>query len=379
MSTTPKVRYPQVRSPKVRASEGSRSLLRRGLCVAAMSMPLALTACDDNKGGGLTVGDAGHEGCELSMDGLPDSEWIILKINPDKTETPDHNARLKFFKEDGQLKAKYNVQSVADMYTYRCEGKDNKVTCREKPRVKDFCQALEAGGSKCDTATLKGFLPDATDKEIEDGIKQGMEVVSKYKDKPEWPQFVAQNNNLGNKLRGILYAKLDSKRCQIRITDNYMTIYNGKKVEDSNPVGTNPFVKNSMGELLWEHCSNRNDFLPLSKGEFPADPANVRPEPQQTTGKEVHFWYLAGDAIAPTEGCTYKYDLWLDGKPLAKDQTPAQADDGNGGKRLEWHYAHTFTDPSPNALGNVVTAVVNTACTGKEPDKKVACAAVLVK
>jgi len=358
----------------------ARVVLQRGLWLASLSTALVLGGCDDEKKGGLTVGDAGHDGCELSMDGLADSEWVILKINPDKSTNPDHSARLKFVKEDGKLQAKYNVQSVADMYTYRCEKtKEDKVTCREKPRVKDFCQALEAGGSKCDTATLKTFLPDATDKELEEGIKKGMEVVNKYKDKPEWKQFQAQNNNLGNKLRGILYAKLDSKRCQIRLTDNYMTVYNGKKVEDSNPVGTNPFVKNEMGELLWEHCDNRNDFLPLSKGTFPDDPANVRPEPQQAVGKEVHFWYLAGDAIAPTEGCTYKYDLWLDGKSLAKDQTPAQVDDGKGGKRLEWHYAHTFSDPSPNALGNVVSAVVNTSCPGKEPQKKVACAAVLVK
>ncbi len=358
----------------------SRHLLRHGLLLASVATVLTLGGCDDDKKGGLTVGDAGHDGCDLTVDGLTDSEWIILKINPDKTETPDHSARLKFFQEDGQLKAKYNVQSVADMYTYRCEkSKDDKVTCREKPRVKDFCQALEAGGSKCDTATLKGFLPDATDKELEEGIKAGMEIVSKYKDKPEWPQFVAQNNNLGNKLRGILYGKLDSKRCQLRLTDNYMTVYNGKKVEDSNPVGTNPFIKNNMGDLLWEHCENRNDFIPLSTGTFPADPANVAPQPKQEAGKEVHFWYLAGDALAPAEGCTYKYDLWLDGKPLAMGQAPTQADDGNGGKRLEWHYAHTFTDPSPNALGNVVSAVVNTTCAGKEPVKKVACAAVLVQ
>lgn len=364
-----------------------RSLTRGGLLVTSIMATLALGGCDDgSEKKGLVIGDDGKKGCELSVDTLPDSEWVISKINPDKSTTPDHSARVKFVTEDGQLKAKYNVQSVADMYTYRCEKtKEDRVTCREKPRVKDFCQALEAGGSKCDTATLKGLIPDATDKELEEGIKQGMEIVTKYKDKPEWKQFVAQNNNLGNKLRGILYVKVDAKRCQLRVTDNYMTVYNGKKVEDSNPVGTNPFVKNEMGELLWEHCENRNDYLPLSKGEFPDDPANVRPEPQQTVGKPVHFWYLAGDAIAAVEGCTYKYDIWLDGKPLAMAQTPKQVDDGKGGKRLEWHHEHTFSAPSPNALGNVMTAVVNTSCTPKEgekkkaAEKKVACAAVLVK
>lgn len=356
------------------------SALHRGVCLASVSAMLVLTACEGEDKGGMKVGAVDHEGCDLSADSLPDSEWVIKKINPDKTEEPDSSARLKFITEDGQLKAKYNVQSVADMYTYRCEKtKEDKLTCREKPRVKDFCQALEAGGGKCDTASLKKFLPDATDKELEEGIKKGMENVNKYKDKPEWKAFVAQNNNLANKLRGILYIKVDSKRCQLRITDNYMTVYNNKKVEDSNPVGTNAFVKNELGDLLWEHCENRNDFLPLSKGEYPADPANVAPEPRQEMNKDVHFWYLAGDAIAPAEGCNYAYDLWLDGKSLAKNQKPTEADDGKGGKRLEWHYTHKFTGPSPTAAGNVMTAVINTTCAGKEPVKKVACAAVLVK
>jgi hypothetical protein len=348
--------------------------------LASVAAVLVLGACEDEKKGGMKVGAVDHDGCDLTADSLPDSEWVIRKINPDKSEVPDHSARLKFFSEDGQLKVKYNVQSVADMYTYRCEKtKEDKLTCREKPRVKDFCQALEAGGSKCDAATLKKFLGDATDKEIEEGIKKGMENVNKYKDKPEWKQFMAQNNNLGNKLRGILYVKMDSRRCNLRITDNYMTIYNGKKVEDSNPVGTNAFVKNELGELLWEHCENRNDLLPLSKGTFPDDPANVAPEPKQEINKEVHFWYLAGDTIAPAEGCTYSYDVWLDGKSLAMAQKPAEADNGKGGKRLEWHYAHTFKEPSPTRAGNVVSAVVKTTCAGKEPTKKVACAAVLVK
>jgi hypothetical protein len=343
-----------------------------------VSMVVFAAGCEDEKQGPSLNGPR-HTGCDLSMESLPDTEWVILKINPDKTEVPDHSARLKFVTEDGKLKAKYNVQSVADMYTYRCEGKEDRVTCREKPRVKDFCQALVAGGKDCNVAELKKVLPDATDKEIEEGIKKGMENVNKYKDKPEWKQFVAQNNNLGNKLRGVVYAKLDAKRCQLRVTDNYLTMFNGKKVEDSNPVGTNPFVKNEMGELLWEHCGNRTDFIPLSSGTYPADPANVGPQPKQKAGKEIHFWYLAGDAQAPAEGCTYKYDVWADGKSLAKGQTPKEVDNGKGTKRLEWHYAHTFKDPSPNALGNVMQAVIHTSCTGKEPVKKVACAAVLVQ
>ena len=347
----------------------------------ALGLATSLVACEE-KEGGLTIGDAGHEGCDLSPDGLVDSEWVILKINPDKSEEADHSARIKFVKEDGKLKAKYNVQSVSDMYTYECTvkgEKKDKLTCMEKPRVKDMCQALAAGGKECTEAELQKVAAGATPEELKEGIEKGMEIIKKYKETPDWPKFVAQNNNLGNKLRGILYAKLDSKRCQLRVTDNYMTIYNSKKIEDSNPVGTNPFVKNEMGDLLWEHCENRQDFIPLNEGTYPADPANVGPQPQQTTGKPVHFWYLAGDAQAPAEGCTYSYDTYLDGKPMQKGLSPKEADDGKGNKRLEWHVEHTFDAPSATQLGNVVTAVIETKCAGKEPAKKVACAAVLVK
>ncbi len=338
---------------------------------------LAMVGCEEKKSG-LTVGDEGATGCDLSADKLANTEWVILKINPDKTEVPDHSARIKFVTEDGGLKAKYNVQSVADMYTYNCESKEDRVTCRETPRVKDFCQALEAGGKKCDEASLKEMLPDATAEQLKDGIEKGMENVNKYKGKPEWQQFVAQNNNLGNKLRGVLYVKLDSKRCQLRVTDNYITVYNGQKLEDSNPVGTNPFVKNAMGDLLWEHCESRDSLFPRSSAELPADLTQMRPEPQQEAGKEVHFWYLSQDSMAPAEGCTYGYDLWLDGKPLQKGLKPEEADDGKGGKRLDWHAVHSFSDPSATGAGNVVTAVVNTNCAGKET-KKVACAAVLIQ
>ena len=53
---------------------------------------------------------------------------------------------------------------------------------------------------------------------------------------------------LGNKLQGILYVKVDESACRLKVTDNYMTMFNGERKEDSNPNGTNPFVKNTLGE-----------------------------------------------------------------------------------------------------------------------------------
>ena len=92
-----------------------------------------------------------------------------------------------------------------------------------------------------------------------------------------------------------------------------MTVYNGKKVEDSNPVGTNAFVKNELGDLLWEHCENRNDFLPLSKGTFPEDPEthwyqgfNAFPQPIDATAGQVVYMELD---IAPGDVPSLKFEL----------------------------------------------------------------------
>lgn len=346
------------------------ALLALGLGVAGLS------GCEEKSTTINMAGDDNAAACDLSFATLDKTEWVFLKANPDKSETPDHAIRLKFKKDAGKLQALYNVGSVADMYTYNCEENGKELICREAAKPKDYCQAFIAGGAKCDAATLKKFAPDLTDDEIAKGIKEGTELADKYRDKPEWKSFLMNNNNLGNKLRGIIYVKLDTKACRLVVQDNYLTIYNGKRVEDSNPAGVNPFVKNEMGELLWEHCTNHQDLIASKSGDYPSDPANVRTETIHPPGSDVHFWYLAGDVQKPAEGCTHTFDTWLNGKPLTKGLKPAEV--GEGDKILQWHFSNKFEAPSASGAGEVVHTVINSTCAGKT-EKKVACAAVLIK
>ncbi len=347
-----------------------------GLMIGLSALMLS-TACEENKKG-FTVGSAGDaEGCTLSLDTLADSEWLFLKALPDKSEVPDISTRLKFESKDGKLAARYNVGSVSDMYDYDCEVVGEELHCKEPPKVKDWCQAFEAGGKTCDAATLRTMEPSLTDEEIAKGMKEAQEVIGKYKGTDKWDHFVLNNNNLGNKLRGILYIKVDKRHCRLRITDNYQTIFNGKKREDSNPAGTNAFVKNDQGELSWEHCTAR-DLLALESAEFPKKPQNASHQARWAPGKEAHQWLLSEAHRVPKDGCTYDYDVYVSGRPTLKGQTPETVDVRRG-KELRWHFAHTFADASTTAQGEITQMVVRTQCEGKETDTIVACNAVLVR
>lgn len=327
------------------------------------SLLLLSVACETKTEKSITVGTPKAADCDLTFDKLADSEWLYLRANPDKSETPDYHLRIKFFKEGEALKAKYNVGSVSAVYTFGCTEKGDELTCREDPKVKDWCQALEAGGAACNAEALRKIDPTLTDDQITDGMAKAEEVMKKFRNTPDWEKFKFQNNNLGNKLQGLLYVKVDKTACRLRITDNYMTIYNGKKVEDSNPSGTNPWVKSTEGDLLWEHCEDSEEFIATTSADRP-DPRKVGHLGKHALNSDVHWWYIGADGLSPAEGCSYSYDVYVDAKPAQKD-VAVEAVAGKKGQELNWHWTQKADKPGVIP----VTLIRSKACNGGAKEK----------
>ena len=352
--------------------------MRLSLLTALALTALSLTGCEEKKS---KINLSGEKiDCALTLDTLAGTDWVLEQINPDKTVTPNPGTRLRIYKEGDKFQAKYNVGSFADMYTYNCDVKNDELVCKEPAKLVDFCKALSvADGSTCTVEKLKEFAPEATDEELAKAVETALADVAKYKDKPEWKQFVGQNNNLGNKLQGLLWAKVDTKTCKLRITDMYMTIYNGKRVEDSNPVGTNPFVQ-TKEELLWEHCADSGDLFVRKSKDHPAKPEDIAacfPNQGCTFGatEEAFYHYLGQDGRDAKDGCTYSYDLWLNGKPFKKD-IPAEVVDVSGKKEVRWSTGVTFPAPGQQ----VMVMVRNQSCAGGAKEKiEVSCNMAVVK
>jgi hypothetical protein len=344
----------------------------RRVALLLVGLAIALSGCEQKEKKTLVIGKKAID-CSLNVDSLVGTDWQMLEILPDKTEKASYSARIRFYSEDGKTMAKYNVKSFSDMYTYECFKNEatGELACKEEPKVKDWCQSLEVGGTPCNAESIKKIDKDVPEAKVTAGIKAAQETIAKYKGKPDWDKFVANNNNLGNKLQGRMYAKVDSRNCRLQITDNYMTIYNGKELEDSNPVGTNPFVP-LEDEVLWEHCADATSLMALTERDFPKKPAKTRTTIQHALGAEVHFWLLHPDNLKAKKDCTYSYDVWVDGKPAKKAGTPEVA---KGGKELRYYYGQKFDD-----AGVHVTSFVRfEECAGKKELSSVSCNLVKVQ
>ena len=241
--------------------------------------------------------------CELSLDGLEGKAFVMLEAVDRTTDKENPMARVKFVKEDDKLIAKYTVKSVSSVYDYECTNKGKELFCGEEVRWQDYCQALEVHEEGSCTAERLGELAEGgTAEEIDKAIKDAKEVVAKYRGGDKWDHFVMNNNNLGNKLRGQLYAKVDTRNCRLTLDDMYFTIYNGKKLEDYNPVGKNPFVL-STEEWLFETCDDSVNVLDWDKAEKPKVD-EITPNRVHEAGKEVHyFYYGVFQGHSPTSSC----------------------------------------------------------------------------
>ncbi len=303
--------------------------------------PILGVACGDG-GGGIVIGEA-VENCAFTEDinTLDGTVWVMDESTPEGNRD-NPAARFKFFKEDGKQKVKYTVKSATGVYTYDCRPTrgDTEWECMEKPRVKDWCQTMEVyEPESCRLSRMKemgaeGWLDDA---EISKQIDEAKKTVAGKRGTDDWNTFRNMNHNMGNKLRGMLFVKPNVKKCNARVDDMYMTIYQGQKLEDSNPVGTNAFNL-SKDEFLWEHCDSGTTLADAQTAEKPPVEEMAPGKFQHETGKEIYYHYYGDKALEPEDGCTYSYDAYAQWRPVGKDNKVQAGEDG----KLVWGATHTF-------------------------------------
>lgn len=277
------------------------------------------------------------EAC-LSLDMLPGTSWVMDQALPDAPNYANPQARLKFEKEGDKLTAKYSVLSLSAVYDYDCEVVGEELECKEDSDYASWCQALEVHEEgSCTLKTLKGFGARG-DGKIKKAITKGKKAVAEMRaDEEKWPRYKLTQNNLGNKLQGSLYIKPNTKKCNLRVSDMYMTIHDGAKKEDSNPVGTNPFVR-SEESWRWAGCEQMalHGFKDAAEMPEQVAPLDARPV---GIGDTVDWYYYGSTAVEVEEGCTYSADTYAQYRP-AKTDLAIEAVEG----KLNWHVQHGFTE-----------------------------------
>lgn len=294
----------------------------------------ALTAC----GGGTSAPEA--PSCDLSVDSLAGKAFVELEIQGDKSEKPNPMARIKFDKKDGKLTAGYTVKNALHVYPYTCEAtkREGEVKCLTEPQWKRLCLSYEV--NKEDSCSLAQMRKDGfeggDEAEIGKAIEAAKKLAAEARKSEQWKQFQLINNNVANTIQGQLFVKVDTKNCRVSLDDMFVTVFNGKRTEDFNPVGSNPFVK-ADAEYLYEDCTVEGVLVDLAEDALPSDLKKIPPVREHKVGTPVHYHYAADAGLKAEEGCTYSVDTWANWKSVAKG-TAIEPVDG----KVAWSAAHTW-------------------------------------
>ncbi len=309
--------------------------------------------------------------CDLTLDGLTDSEWLFLKEINGQDPEPDAKSRLKFTTKDGKSIAKYTAGSLSDMYDYECSKteKGDQIICRTKPDIAQWCQTLMSSNRKCNLKTLQYIDETLTDSEdVQKGIAEGTKLFQTAKEGEDFTRYKRSFNTLTNKLQGMIYVSIDQNNCRLNVIDHYVAYVDKKRQEDSNPNGNNPFVKNELGTLQWEDCETPQLFDTTS-AEFPENPEEIQPIGRHAAGTEVHYWVLHEPLRYAEDGCSYTYDVFYNYKQVESGLKP-EVVDVKGKKENRFHYAKKYDTATKRGSAEVVMTTHNIKCEGK-PEKKI--------
>ncbi len=175
----------------------------------------------------------------------------------------------------------------------------------------------------------------------------------------------------------MVWAKINERKCRLSVDDMYMTVFDGKKVEDYNPVGKNDFVA-TTDEYLFESCDDAVNTLDWDKDERPAV-ADIPPPDQRIhkAGEPTWYLYYGKEAVKAEDECSYSMDVWANWKPAQSGVAVEPNDKGE----LDWKTSHTFPAGSLVTVlgkkGGVVHMVRHKECAGKKEKIDVICNAAV--
>jgi hypothetical protein len=320
--------------------------------------------------------------CELTLDTLSGKTFVMWEAQADGKEVANPQARLKFVKEDGKTLGKYTVKSLGNVYDYTCEkNSDIEFRCTTPAQYARICLSLEVhkeGSCTAETMTKLGFSP--TEEEFKKASKDAQEAIAAAKKAEQWDRFKLVNNNLGNQIQGVVFAKIDEKRCRLNIDDMYYVVHDGKRKEDFNPVGTNAFVLDADHDYVFEDCPNGRLLADLTTPELPAKLTDIPPERLHEAGKDVHYFYVGEDSKKAKEGCTYAMDTYANWVKVAGGTVVAPTEDGS----LTWKATHAFDAGDSIAVGGGRTGgifhmVRSQTCEGKTEVIDTVCSVAALK
>ena len=141
----------------------------RGILISTLVL-LMTAGCEEEKT--TNLGGIGGP-CDLNLDAMTDTTWVMDRINPDRSTEPDHKTRLRFWQEGDVLKANYNVNSIGDMYTYSCERRKRDLYCLhdlDEDFVYRTCASMEVQGVGCTPEKIRERAPHVSAEHLEAGV-----------------------------------------------------------------------------------------------------------------------------------------------------------------------------------------------------------------
>ncbi len=318
--------------------------------------------------------------CDLTPDTLA-GKTFLAEVAKDGQKTTDSKARIRFDKEGDKLTAKYTVKSLANVFDYTCEAtSDTEVKCVTPVRLPELCIALELNKEGGCTVEAMNAIDgvSVTPEEFTKAKADADKLMAQAKEENMWDRFKVAYHNVGNQLQAIVYAKINDRKCNLKIDDMFMTVYQGNRMEDYNPMGSNDFVKVD-GEYLFEDCPHQRLLGDMNTAERPATMQDFQMGIVHDAGAEVHFFNVDTNAQKAEESCNYSMDTWANYKPVEKGQAVNVLEDGT----IDWHASYAFPADDliqlPKSTGGVFHMVRYKECGGKKEKVDVICSKPMVQ